>query len=488
MFVSRVQSVAVFAGAAFLLASCGNSSSPKAEKEKEIPVVTASASALPSGSAASLPLSPPEKPKPKDPPALVPQRLDVDASGPFQLEGAVGVVSAKKVGRLVGDKVEWLDKQLPEDESNRVALGGSTIRGLSGRWPDAVDVYYTSNQGRALRPTVYPLTGKGAAHTAGSGGGLGDIVGTAMYNGSAIVVSVSPQQGGVEFVTTRGPGQVIQPQTPEKAGCENKRTYFSNAPAIVPDVVASTKAGTLLSLGGLCDHDHPALEVWDQPGKSRIIDLTTWIKKTGYGAKILQGKGDEAWIFTRGAQPILHYINGKVEALPIALKDPTNAFASPGGVLYVTDGITINRWDESKWTEVGHLNWKETFYYVTVDDEGTILISCGGICKLVEGPSVAITESCTTPFVYMYEVSYDNDANFTFPTTRKALATFEGVSDLGLVEFVENGRKLGITVKSKAQGEAVVAHIKANMKKEDPKLICYEPQNPRKIEIKAKGK
>ncbi|MBK9266482.1 MAG: hypothetical protein IPM54_42680 [Polyangiaceae bacterium] len=74
---------------------------------------------------------------------------------------------------------------------------------------------------------------------------------------------------------------------------------------------------------------------------------------------------------------------------------------------------------------------------------------------------------------------------YTFPTTRKALSTFPEVSDITLVEYWEEGRKLGIKVKSEAQGEAVIAHVKANMKDEWPELICFEPRSPRVIEMKA---
>ena len=33
-------------------------------------------------------------------------------------------------------------------------------------------------------------------------------------------------------------------------------------------------------------------------------------------------------------------------------------------------------------------------------------------------------------------------------------------------------------------GEAVIAQVKANMKDEDPELLCYEPRAPRRIEMK----
>jgi hypothetical protein len=86
--------------------------------------------------------------------------------------------------------------------------------------------------------------------------------------------------------------------------------------------------------------------------------------------------------------------------------------------------------------------------------------------------------------VYLYEVSWRNEPNYTFPTTRKALSTFPEVADITLMEYWEGRRILGVQVKSEQQGEAVIAHVKANMKDEHPELICYAPKKPRIIEMK----
>jgi hypothetical protein len=40
-----------------------------------------------------------------------------------------------------------------------------------------------------------------------------------------------------------------------------------------------------------------------------------------------------------------------------------------------------------------------------------------------------------------------------------------------------------VQVETEAQGEAVMAHVKANMKDEYPELICYAPGNTRIIDI-----
>jgi hypothetical protein len=116
--------------------------------------------------------------------------------------------------------------------------------------------------------------------------------------------------------------------------------------------------------------------------------------------------------------------------------------------------------------------------------------SSEGLQKLRPGPAVEPPPACAAPFVYLYDTSNKNADDFTYPTTRKALATFPGVSDLGLVELKDSGpTSLGITVPSKAVGEAVIAHLKQAMKDEAPVLTCLEaPKKMRKIEIEPAGK
>ncbi len=86
------------------------------------------------------------------------------------------------------------------------------------------------------------------------------------------------------------------------------------------------------------------------------------------------------------------------------------------------------------------------------------------------------TDACSTPFVWLYDVSSKAPAGYDFPTTRKALATFSGVADLALIEFVHGSvRRLGVKVASGAQGKALVEHVIANMKDERPSLVCLAP-------------
>ncbi len=125
-----------------------------------------------------------------------------------------------------------------------------------------------------------------------------------------------------------------------------------------------------------------------------------------------------------------------------------------------------------------------------VMDQEFIWVEAGyHVSWLRKSPSMDLQDGCETPFVYLYEVGRDNPKNFTFPSTQKALSTFAEAADLGLVEFdAADGKRLGIKVTSKAQGEAVIAHLKETMKDERPRLLCYAPIDPRRIELKVKGK
>jgi hypothetical protein len=95
---------------------------------------------------------------------------------------------------------------------------------------------------------------------------------------------------------------------------------------------------------------------------------------------------------------------------------------------------------------------------------------------LPEATMPPYTDACTTPFVWLYDVSSKAPTGYDFPTTRKALASFPGVADLALVEFVHGSvRRLGVKVASGAQGKALVEHVIANMKDESPSLVCLAP-------------
>ncbi len=109
-----------------------------------------------------------------------------------------------------------------------------------------------------------------------------------------------------------------------------------------------------------------------------------------------------------------------------------------------------------------------------MDENGTFWASLNGVRRFRPGPAVPVPATCSTPFVLLYTVSAKNDAKFTYPTTRKALATFPEASALGLVELNDQGKRLGVTVTSTAQGEALIASLRQSMPDEDPRLFCFD--------------
>lgn len=472
-------------------ASVGCNKDTKATAEKE-PAPVTSAAPTSSASAASMEKTP--EPAPKDVPTFVLEEFKVPEGTPegvFQIEGAIAVFMGMRVGRIVDDKVEWFAK-LPDDPRNTSLTGGSRIRTIHGRYPDSVDVVYTSINDRASAPTLFALTGKGVEHRVADGGGWGEIIGPAIVGDSTVVASDSNVES-FKMATTRGPRLKIQPQSPAKAGCKKdeitRDMYGDPKPAVIPRALASNRSGLLMAVGEYCTKRGTAAEIWDKSGKSTIVSLSPWIKEADYGPRIIRGKGDELWIYTGRQEPILRHVNEKFEPLPNPGMGASYIFASDQGQVYANDDHDLYRWEGDAWKLYGHFNWDTYFRSAAADEQGRVwVMTYEGVRRLREGKSTIFTDACATPFVYMYKVNSDNDTKYTFPTTRKALSSFEGAAEIELLEFVDGVRRLGIRVRSKEQGEAVMAHIRATMKDEKPKLICLDPTNPRKIELKPKGK
>ncbi len=467
--------------------ACGNKAGPAPEKDSPKSVSSAALSASAS-SASAVPTAP------KEIPSLMLEQFAPGGSHPsalFAIEGALVVIEGLRVGRIEGDRIEWIDKTVPDLGA---AVGGSHIDSVHGRWPDAVDVLYSSNQGRAPMPSYHALTGKGQGFTFQPGGGLGSIAGLARAGDSLMLAGYSSQDG-YQFVPVRGPAIIRHRQTPAEAGCKkgevSQSEYQPPAPAIAPWSLGGTRAGTLMAYGSLCEKRGPALEIWDKAtGKPRIVDLSGFAATMGYRVQFSRAPGEDAlWVFSETGNIILHYENDKLEALPRLEHPLTHAFVSQAGELYASDGWTIQRFQDGKWSLVAHMPWLYKYSSLAVDEHDKLWISAAGsVSRLKEGPSVAYHEGCATPFVFLYDVSPDNAKDFTFPSTRKALSTFPGIAELSLVEFHEGGRRLGVEVPSKEQGEAVIEHIKASMKNEHPVLRCYAPKQPRKIALKPKAK
>jgi hypothetical protein len=461
--------------------ACSNKTTPTPDKEPLAPVSSAATASSSAGAVAEAAEAPPI-------PTLALESFAPEGAHPgkvYAVEGALMVVEEFRVGRIAGETIEWIGKVPPVYP----AFGPNEIDSVHGRWPDSIGVIYSNTNGRAPQPAYLPLTGVGIKHTVAEGGGFGNILGVARLGESTIMASYSMY--GFEFKTVRGTVQ-RKAQTPEEAGCkegEVRKPEFGNpAPAIIPGVVESSPEGTLVSIGNLCEQRGPAAEVWDKTGKSRIVDVSHVWKKVSYWPKLLKGNGDELWGVSDSWTPILHYRNGEFKAVPGLEWPHQNVFVSTRGKLHANDGHTIHRFEGDKWIPVARLAKPATFGSVAMDDKDTMWVSHGGVHRLRPTPGEVAPRTCSTPFVYLYEVSSKNDKKFTYPSTRKALSTFAEVAEIGLVEFEDDYRtRLGITVVSKAQGEALIAHLRETMKEEAPRLVCFEPpKGARTIDMNAK--
>lgn len=401
----------------------------------------------------------------------------VHPSAVYAVEGAVLAVDGLRVGRIVGDGIEWLPKTIPTPPAD--GLGPIFVTGMYGRWPDSIGVGYQRVHARMPFPTYFPLTGVAQAWGNSS---VMFLVGAAQVGASTIVVG-SGNLAADNYTTVRGTAR-RKPLTRKDAGCKGDDLD----PALEARAVAATRAGTMVTVGRqTCAGRGAGAEVWDAHGKSRIVDLGFW--KGAYFPSLLPGEGDELWAIPDPWSPVLHFREGAFEAAPDLGRPIRNQFVSSRGVLHASDGRTVYRLDAGGWTAVAVLppgrafaqmvmDEKDTIWAssasIQVDDQDRISTSAAGIRRLRPGPAAAPPAGCATPFVYLYAASYSNGKTYTYPATRKALGSFPEAGALRFVEFDDGRRRLGVVVASAEQGEALIAHLHRTMKDEDPRLFCFD--------------
>jgi hypothetical protein len=467
----------------FLVAcSAGCKDPPPVKKDPPpaaVPVVDSAAPPSPSASAA-----------PADTiPSLVAEKFapaGTDPSAVFPVEGGLAVTEKNRVGLVTGEAITWVGN-VPKETPG---LGESIITSVVGRAPDLVAAVYTSSQGRAPQPTYQLLTGKKEAITAAPGGGWGNVRGPARV-GETVFVATEDNASGTLITPIHGPRLVRHLITSAEAGCKpDELVGFGPQPALVPAAFESTPAGSMISVGTLCSKRGEAAEVWDPDGKTRIVDLGQWWKRWSFRTWLLKGEGDELWAARDGWNDVvLRYKDGAFSPLPPLERRIVAAFVSPRGQLHVSDGKTVYRFDGAAWTPAFALPAEAGGASVVMDEKDTLWASSGSrVYRLHPGPAVAKPGECATPFVYLYAASYKNGKDYTYPTTRKALAGFPEASSLGFVEFgATYDRGVGVTVKSRAQGKALIAHLATAMKDEDPRFYCHAPnQDVRQIPLDAK--
>ena len=414
-------------------------------------------------------------------PTLVEEELapeGVRPSAVFATEGGVMAVAGLRVGRITGDRIDWLKRTIPNPGID--GLGPLYVNGVHGRWPDSIGVTYERINGRMSAAAYFPLTGVGRR----VGSLTGFVAGVVQVGASTIVVGNF--DSGPEFETVRGTAK-RRPMTREAADCKER----DKGRALEPRVVAATHGGTMVTVGWLCG-ERAGAEIWDTQGKSRIVDLSRFWKEGDWWPSLLQGDGEELWAISDPWRTVLRFREGAFEAAPDLGRPITNLFVSSHGVLHASDGRIVHRLDVTGWTPVAWLPPRRGgFAQMVMDEEDRIWVSFAGIRigddglqagvtedgirRLRPGPSAPLPSGCATPFVYLYAARYANGKTYTYPQTRKALSTFPEAATLGLVEFDDGRRRrLGVTVTSMAQGAALIGHLRQTMKEEAPRLVCFD--------------
>jgi hypothetical protein len=457
-----------------------------------VPAPDPAASQAPGGPALSALVPPGEAPAPSAQapvslPTLVEEELapeGVRPSAVFAVEGAVMAVAGFRVGRITGDRIDWLKGTIPTPEKD--GLGPLYVNGVYGRWPDSIGATFERINGRISAPQYFPLLGVARSLA----GFTGWVVGAAQVGASTIVVG-SFAGSGVEFETVRGTAK-RKPMTREAAACKER----GDRPALDPRAVAATRGGTMVTVGQLCE-ERAGAEIWDTQGKSRIVDLRRFWKEVEWRPLLLGGDGEDLWAMSNPWSTVLRFREGAFEAVPDLGRPIRNLFVSPRGVLHASDGRILHRLDPTGWTPVALLPPGRSYAQMVMDEQDRIWVSFGairlgddglqagvtedGIRRLRPGPSAPLPSGCATPFVYLYVASYANGKTYTYPKTRKALSTFPEAATLGLVEFDDGRRRLGVTVTSMAQGAALIDHLHQTMKEDDPRLFCFDVSTGKEI-------
>jgi hypothetical protein len=481
-------SIIVFALPISLLASCSSgskSTGPAASADSAAPIASQSAAPSASGAVAlaapaTIPVLKGEKFGPGN---ILPTAL-------FPLEGTLVVLAGeKRVGRVAGDHFEWIEKEIPP---GNVAFGDHYIVSVNGKWPDEIGVIFANMNGRAPEPTYFPLTGKGMEHVTGPGGMWGMITGVARIEDSTILAA-SDMDSGTALFTVRGKITRSQTKAPDggcKEGEVRPNVIKADDPgvAIEPSAIESTPAGSLVTVGKLCEKRGPAAEIWDPKGKSHIVDLSKWWKSMSYWPHLYKGAGDELFIVDTEWQPILRVKDGQVDAVPAFERPIFNVTTSASGKLHVSDGSTIFRLDGDAWTPVARLEEPDHFKVFAMQGDDFWAFDAG-LIQFKEASREVPDATCKGSFVYLFAEASTDPPNYEYPHTREKLAAFPDLDDLSLVEFSFAGAKhVGATVKTEAEGRALVAYAKEHMTDDDPRYLCFAPKVLRTFELKKPAK
>ncbi len=396
-------------------------------------------------------------------------------------------------------------------EKNTPLLGAYEIRRLEGYWPEDLwaEAHFSSFFGArqsSSRDVAY------VRH-----GGQWSVEKTLPYsvvhwtNGAFLGIN------GNELAVVHGSAKVeLQPTKAEaKEGCSGA--------LLRPFDVATLPSGEVYVLGQRCDTKKFALEYWPAgESKSRIEDLPE-LEAAGelmpYHHHIAVSSKNAVYVAlsSSSAPYYLARFDGVITRR-LETHDPGHiaaVWATPDGTFF---GLNVGRYKGSnelhKLVSVTKDNRYQQFVppkqvrltALWATDENTAYASVGGEIsgisvllgtvdqKLLGTPPAdlfkespdsssaasevfpLLTESCSTPFLFLYDVSDRTPKKFDFPRTKKALKAFEKRTTETLLDFNHGGkRRLGITVPNADTGKLLLTHMKLEMPEDNPSLVCFAP-------------
>ncbi len=389
----------------------------------------------------------------------------------YVIDGHLLVSSRYRVGKVVGDRIEWIAKA-----TETMAGGGDNlIQSLWGRSLGELNATLRNDNGRIGTELFDAVTGEGYDTAYGPGGGYGSISGYA-YLGESMVLFGRDYMGPRMEV---GRGKPVERYSIPAGSVGCKTPGYQPMGAVHSWAFGGARNGMLVSAGAHCDGDKPALEVWPpNEKKPSIVKLDAWLDEQARFDAVEPVGADAVWLLPYRGTKILELRGDKVTVVH-DIEGYDKGQMGADDTLYVSDKRNLWEVRGAERKIVAKLAWP-THLHAIVRHEGTFWVRVlGSVYRLVPGKDPEVLDECKTPFVHLYDVKVDVLPDFTFPATRKALSSFSGAKEVSLVEFVEGARRLGVVVPSREVGEAVVAHVKATMKDEQPRLVCYEPKSPK---------
>jgi hypothetical protein len=489
------------AGLLAVMAAMGCSRSDPPTDVRAEPESSAVVSPQTSSSAASV------APKPTLPPTLAPSPLKLDGLEGAHvtihtIDGAVIAATERTLYRLTDDGSTEKLGSIPKGSR---AIGDNQINRVFGQWPDEVGASYNSLNGRAPIPSYHPIIGKGGWYTFAPGGGLGMFAGVAR-SGETTTIAGYDMAEGYRIIKVRGP--LIKPRFTlmTKVGCELPEVDLVGGvkPAVTPYEYASTRAGTIVSVGSHCKGP-PAAEIWRKPKAiaregdepsgepkpfepSTIISLKPWWSGDSHGSDLLRGPDDTLYIVAHREAPILRYRAGEITPLPKLPLGHVRAFVSPQGELFASNGQSLYELRGEAWKLRAELSFPTDHSALVKLGERFLAIGAGGLVELKPGARTLLDPAaesveCTTPFIYLFDARHKTPKHYRFPQTAKKMSTFAQLDAIELVDFERGRRRVGIKAHDWQAAKAAWAHVLKTMPDEHPRLLCFAPDKPRVLKV-----